>query len=151
MKIRVAYLIDTIASCTAGTEKQLLETIKRLDHERFEPILICLHNSSWLASNRIPCKTVILGYTGFVKPNFPQIILQLRSIMRREGIHILQTFFEDSIFVGFIAASLVRPRPIMVSSRRDIGLGEGTPWYHTLYRMALPIVNLRFERDRYEQ
>ncbi len=40
--MNIAYLIDTIATDTAGTQKQLLETIRRLDGTGMRPLLICL-------------------------------------------------------------------------------------------------------------
>lgn len=144
-KIRVAYLIDTVASAAAGTEAQLLETIRRLDRERFEPLLICLRGSPWLASNGFPCPIEVLDYTGFLKPGFPRVVLRLRSLLRSRGIQVLQTFFEDPIFVAFFAAGFSRTRPVLVSSRRDIGLGDGTPWYHALFKALLPLVNRRFD------
>lgn len=144
-KVRVAYLIDTIQSATAGTERQLIETIKRLDRERFDPIVICLHGSKWLDRNSLPCRSILLDYKGFLSVRFPRVILRLRSALVKEEVSILQTFFVDSIFVGFIVSSFLRPRPMLISSRRDIGLGEGTPWYHALFELVLPLVNKGFD------
>jgi glycosyltransferase involved in cell wall biosynthesis len=144
-KIRVAYLIDTINSAAAGTEKQLIETIKRIDRRRFDPMVICLYGSKWLERNSLPCRSILLGYKGFFSVNFPRVILRLRSALVRERVSILQTFFMDSIFVGFIAASLLASRPVLISSRRDIGLGNSVPWYHALFELVLPFVNKGFD------
>ena len=51
----------------------------------------------------------------------------------------------DSIFVGFIASSLLASRPVLISSRRDIGLGNSVPWYHALFELVLPLVNKGFD------
>ncbi len=144
-KIKVAYLIDTIASSTAGTERQLIETIGRLNRVRFEPLLICLYKSSWMESNSLPCETVTLEYKGFIKPNFTRIIRQLGDVIRQEGVQLLQTFFEDSIFVGLLAASLSGAHPLLLSSRRDVGMGKGRPWYHALFKSMLPLANKGFD------
>jgi len=144
--IKVGYLIDTIEKDTAGTEKQLLEVIRRLDRSIFEPCLICLWESNWMKENgNLPCDTYILGYKGILKSNFTIVINRLSVLLDSIRIEILQTFLEDSIFVGFLGVLRSRFKPALLSSRRDIGLGNARPWYHALYRMARPIVNRGFD------
>lgn len=139
---KIAYLIDTIASDTAGTEKQLLETIRRLDRGRFNPLLVCLRESRWMRENRLPCPCYILGYEGFTKPSFPIVIRRLSRLIDDLEIDIVQTFFEDSIFVGFLGKVFSKSSVRLLSSKRDMGLGKGNqPWYHSLYSVALPFVN----------
>lgn len=143
--IKIAFIIDTIATNTAGTQKQLLETIKRLDRSTFEPQLICLWESPWMAENALPCPVTILGYRGFLKANFPAVVRQLAHQFDRDRIDIAQTFFEDSIFVAWLATEFSSHKPVLLSSRRDIGLGAGNqPWYHSVFRRILPLVNRRF-------
>lgn len=145
MTIRIAFLIDTISTDTAGTQKQLLELIRRLDRSQFDPQLICLWESPWMTANALPCPCTVLGYRGFIKASFPGVIRRLARHMTQQRIDIVQTFFEDSIFVAWMATQLARPRPVLLSSRRDIGLGlENQPWYHSLYGRALPFVNRGF-------
>jgi glycosyltransferase involved in cell wall biosynthesis len=144
--IRVAYLIDTIACDTAGTQKQLLETIARLDRRRFAPFLICLRKSEWMRSHRLPCPCQVLGYGGFLDANFLGVVQKLIRHISDARIDIVQTFFEDSIFVGSLGARLGRRRPVLISSRRDMGLGyRNQPWYHKLYPAALWVVNRFFD------
>jgi len=146
MKIRVGYLIDTVYSVSAGTEKQLVGIIKHLDRARFiEPILICLRESPWMKENILPFQVISLGYQGFFKSNFPAVVHALAEILDRQQIDILQTFFEDSIFVGFLGKLLSRRKPILLSSRRDIGMGSDEAWYHRLFKTVLPLVNIGFE------
>jgi glycosyltransferase involved in cell wall biosynthesis len=145
-RIKIAYLIDTIATGTAGTQKQLLEIIRRLDPAEFEPQLICLWQSPWMTANPLPCPCTVLGYRGFLKPNFPSVVRKLAAKIDADGIDVIQTFFEDSIFVAASGAALARSSPVLLSSRRDIGLGESNqPWYHRLFGLALPAVNRRFQ------
>jgi glycosyltransferase involved in cell wall biosynthesis len=142
--MNIAYLIDTIATDTAGTQKQLLETIRRL-HGDLRPQLICLWESPWMRTHALPCPCTVLDYKGFVKPGFPGVVRRLARLIDQGKIDIVQTFFEDSIFVGVLGATLARRRPVLLSSRRDIGLGKGNqPWYHSLFRTALPYVNRSF-------
>lgn len=146
IKTQVAYLIDTISCDTAGTQKQLLETVRRLDRDRFDPHIICLHSSPWMEKNELPCPVTVLGYRGFLKPSFPGVTLRLRRLVRQRPVHILQTFFEDSVFVAFLATQgLKRNRCILLSSRRDMGLGGTRPWYHALFALALPWVSRHFD------
>ena len=143
--INVAFVIDTIATDTAGTQRQLLELIRRLDRERFAPSLVCLWESPWMREHPLPCPHVILGYRGFLKGNIFSVLHRLANFYKAEHVHIVQTFFEDSIFIVWLSTLLLRGRPILLSSRRDIGLGKGNqPWYHLLFGKLLPYVNRRF-------
>ena len=144
-RINVAYLIDTISCDTAGTQKQLLETISRLDTKLFSPHLLCLWQSEWMKRNSLPCPYTVLGYKGFLSFSFPSVLFRLRSFVTSKQIHIIQTFFVDSIFVAYFAGALLRPKPLLVSSRRDMGLGEqNQPWYHKIFKLLLPFVNKSF-------
>jgi glycosyltransferase involved in cell wall biosynthesis len=143
--MRIAYFIDTIATDAAGTQKQLLETIKRLDRSEFDPELICLWESPWMTANSLPCRCTVLGYRGFLKANLPSVVRRLAALIDEHGIQLIQTFFEDSIFLAALGAAFAHSSPVLLSSRRDIGLGKGNrPWYHCLFGAALPVVNRRF-------
>lgn len=135
--VRIAYLIDTISSDKAGTEKQLLNLIQRLDEP---PIVICLHESNWLSCNRLPCETFTLGYKGFLYPSFPMVLLKYLRIIQERDIELVQTFFEDSMFVGYLGNVLCRSKHSLIISRRDLGLGSDEPSYHGVYRKVRPFV-----------
>lgn len=135
--VRIAYLIDTISSDKAGTEKQLLNILKRLP---MDALVICLHDSPWLAANRLPCDVVTLGYRGFLTPGFPFVLASYLRLLKERNIDIVQTFFEDSMFVGFLGKVLSRRRHALVVSRRDLGLGSDEPAYHGLFRKIRPHV-----------
>lgn len=143
-RIKIAFLIDTIATNTAGTERQLLEIIRRLDKGLFDPYLVCLRSSRWLETNELPCKIFVLNYHGFIKVSFVAVIKRFLRLLRRKGFDILQTFFEDSIFVGCLGALLSPVAPVLLSCRRDIGLGKDELWYHAIYKAVLPIFSRRF-------
>ncbi len=147
-KIRVAYLIDTISCDTAGTQKQILEIMGRLDKKQFSPFLLCLWESEWLSRNKntVPCPYYNLRYRGFTKPNFHGVIRRLASLINEIQIDIIHTFFEDSIFVGLLGKIVSGRDTVLISSRRDLGLGKGNrPWYHSLYAIALPLINHFFD------
>jgi hypothetical protein len=77
-KCRIAYLIDTIACDTSGTEKQLLETIERIDKEKFSPHLICLYESPWMREHPLSCSCTVLGYKGLLKINLFSVLKKLK-------------------------------------------------------------------------
>ena len=143
-RIRVAYLIDTLDRGTAGTEKQLLRTIEKLDRKKFKPYLVCLWRSSWMDRNQLPCPVKVLGYRGFIKSNISCVFSELKRFVSEEDIRIVHVFFMDSIFVAFFTWRNEKELPILISSRRDIGLGN-EPWYHAAYDLLLPFVNRRFK------
>ncbi|MBK7189436.1 MAG: glycosyltransferase [bacterium] len=141
----IAYIIDTMSCDTAGTQKQLLETIRRLDRDRFVPHLICLWESPWMRSGAIPCPVHVLGYRGFLKRTFPATVRDLGRLLDTLDIHLLHAYFDEAIFVGWMGARLARRRPVLLSSRRDMGLGVANqPWYHRMFPHALRIVNRDF-------
>jgi glycosyltransferase involved in cell wall biosynthesis len=139
-KIHIAYLIDTICSDKAGTEKQLLNIIKHLDQENFDVTLFCLHASPWLFSNKLPCEVINLGYRGFLKPNFPIVLQRYLRLLNEKQFDIVQTFFEDSIFLGFLGKKLSTKKHSLIVSRRDLGLGADEPGYHRFYKKLLPYI-----------
>jgi glycosyltransferase involved in cell wall biosynthesis len=145
-KTKIAFLIDTIETDAAGTQRQLLETIRRLDKSRFCPELVCLRESEWMKNNPLPCDVSIIGFRGFMKPDCLRMCRRFGRLIDSKGFHIVQTFFEDSIFFAYFSSYFAKTRPKYISSRRDIGLGAANrPWYHRIYGGILPLVNRRFD------
>ncbi len=141
----VAYLIDTVACDTAGTQKQLLETIRRLDRRAYEPHLFCLWESPWMRGAALPCPVHVLGYQGFLKPSFPAVIRRLSSQLQAIDARLVHIFFDESIFVGWLAVRRMRQPAKLLSSRRDMGLGvTNQPWYHRLFPRILALINRDF-------
>ena len=139
-KIRIAYLIDTISSDKAGTEKQLLNIIARLDRNLFEVTLVCLYESPWMIRCSLPCEVICLRYKGFLNFGFPIVLRQYISLLKERHFDIVQTFFEDSMFVGYLGRLFCRTHHALIISRRDIGLGNDEPVYHWLYKKIKPFV-----------
>lgn len=144
-KIKIAYLIDTISTNKAGTEKQLLSIVEKLDKDKFETIVICLKKSKWLEHYSSKIKIICLEYRGLLKTNLPHCIANLVSIIKDNDIRILQTFFEDAMLVGYLACRFCDNKPVLIASRRDLGLGASEPWYHKIYRALFPILLQRFD------
>ena len=132
--IKIAYVIDTIVSPTAGTEKQLLMLLRELDRDEFEPTLICLRNSSWMKQQTFPFRVEIINLRSLLSPFFMKAIWRFRRLHRRHKFDIVQTFFVDANMFGTIAARLAGIRRI-ISSRRNIGY-----WHTPLHRLILRIL-----------
>lgn len=130
-RIKIAYLVDTIGTSTAGTEKQLLEIARRINSKEIEIIFICLYQSNWLKQNQLPVRSYSLGYRGILKVNLPIVLVRYLEVIKRENVDIVQTFFNDAIYVGFVA-KLLRSKPILITSRRDMGLTRNEDTFHKL-------------------
>jgi glycosyltransferase involved in cell wall biosynthesis len=142
----IAFLIDTLTCDTAGTQRQLIETIRRLQTPQFTPHLICLSESPWLRTASLPCTVHVLGYKGFIKPGFPAVVERLHDTLETLQVDVVHTFFDEAIIVGWLGTRRLRRQPVLLSSRRDMGLGAGnSPWYHRLFPMALRLINPHYD------
>ena len=139
-KLRIAFLIDTIDSVMGGTEKQILNIIRRIDNNKFEMTVICLYESAWMGTNVLPYEVISMGYQGFLKASFPLVLSRYLRLLRDRKFAVVQTFFEDSMFVGFLGKLLSFTKHALVISRRDLGLGGEEPAYHKLYKMVKPLI-----------
>jgi glycosyltransferase involved in cell wall biosynthesis len=134
--IKIAYIIDTIISPTAGTEKQLLMLLHELDRDEFEPTLICLRNSSWMKQQTFPFRVEILNLRSLLSLSFIRAIWRFRRLHRLHTFDVVQTFFVDANMFGTIAARLSGIKTI-ISSRRNIGY-----WHTPLHRFILRLLKI---------
>jgi glycosyltransferase involved in cell wall biosynthesis len=121
---RIAYFIDTIETAGAGTEKQLLMLLEGLDRRRYDPVLVCLRPSPWLAANDLPCPVEVLDLYSRASFVGPRALAVYRALQRRHGFGLVQTFFVDANIVGTLMAK-VAGVPRVISSRRNIGYWQG--------------------------
>lgn len=142
-RLRVGWMVDTLSCDTAGTERQILGMLERLDRTRFEPTLFALRSSPWLEMNTLPCPTRTFSYRGFLKLSFPAVVASVRRAIDEEACDIVHAFFDESIFVAALALRRSRARPALLASRRDLGLGAEKPWYHAVF----PAIRRRIERS----
>lgn len=118
--IKIAFVIDTIESPTAGTEKQLLMLIKHLDRSRFQPYLCVLRTSAWLENEFRLCQFFVAGVNSFKNITGLKGIFSLSQFLKREKIAIVQTHFRDSSITGILAARLAGVKTI-IGTRRNQG------------------------------
>lgn len=130
-KIKIAFVIDSIASPTAGTEKQLLFLLRHLDRNKFEPYLCCLRSSQWLEKDFDICPLYIVKVKSFKNPVSFFRLWRFARFLRREEVDIVQTHFRDSNIAGIISGKLAGVEKI-ISTRRNIGY-----WHNRLEVLIL--------------
>ena len=119
---RILFLIDELD--VGGTEQQLLELVKRLDRQRYEPVVCCFRPGK--VSKEIEAagiRVITLEKRGKVDPFF---VGRLVRMMRRERIDLLQTYLFTANTWGRLAARLAGV-PIIVTSERNVDMWE--EWY----------------------
>lgn len=128
--IKIAFIIDTIESPTAGTEKQLLMLIKYLDRSRFAPTLFVLHSSPWLENEFVLCPLEVIDFRSYFSLRSYWQFFRFVKILGERKYDCLQTHFIDSNILGVFAAKLAGIQ-LVISSRRDQG------YWHTPEKLFL--------------
>lgn len=118
--IKIAFVIDKIESPTAGTEKQLLQLIKYLDRNRFQPVLCVLENTEWLEKTFKDCPVFVVGIESFKKLDSWFSIYRFSKYLKKENVEVVQTYFFDANIVGVVAGLFAGVRKI-IGSRRNQG------------------------------
>jgi L-malate glycosyltransferase len=144
-KIKIAFVIDKIDYYPGGTEKQLLNSIEKLDRNMFDLSLICLLPSPYFDKAPPACDRFVLNYSGFLSTKVISVIIRFRNLIHSAKFDILQTYFEDSFFLTVAATRFEKKPPVLICCRRDIGLTTKEPWYHFLYRLLRPLVYYFFD------
>ena len=129
--VRLLLLIDSIAG-DAGTEKQAIELIQRIDKTHFEVHLGCLEQSPQLGEFRTVCKTALFPVLSVYRPRGIYQIFRLRRYLKAHRIEILHCFMQKANIVAVLAARGTRVRAV-IASRRDLGYWL-TPFYLRLFR-----------------
>ncbi len=118
--INICYIIDTIETKYAGTEKQLLEIIRLLDRSRINPSLVCLRPSRWLSQNEIGCPVHIVPLGSLLSFDLLRSGRAFADFCRRHNIQVVQTFFRDANIAGVLWAHRAQV-PVIIASRRSVG------------------------------
>jgi len=117
--IRLLFLIDEMQG-EAGTEKQIVNLIRRLPPDKYKLYLACFVVSDWLRSLDLPCRIYDLNAPSFWLASAHTNILRFTQFLRREQIDIIQTFFRAAHLVGSISGFLAGV-PRIITSRRNFG------------------------------
>ncbi len=139
--INIAYVIDTIKTPGAGTEKQLLMLLHGLDRTEFTPFLVCLHTSDWLQSQRFPFDVEVYDVRRSISIGHARAVSRFRALCLERKIDVVQTFFVDANKFAIVGTHLARTATT-VASRRNVG--------HSHSRLNLAALRfLRRWTDRY--
>jgi glycosyltransferase involved in cell wall biosynthesis len=116
MRVGVLYLIDRLA--VGGTEGQLRELVQGLDRERFQPHVGTLRASD-TGENFPDVPRLSLQFKALPHPTTFRCLWQLSAYVRRNGIRIVQTFFQDPTALAALSRPLLPA--LLIGSFRDLG------------------------------
>jgi len=132
----IAFFIDELR--LGGTEKQLVEMVRRLNPRRFSPMLFLLRGElpSWAGD--IPCPWQNLRVSSLGSARAVAALVRAARILARSRVRIVQTVFFDATVFGVIAARIARVQRV-VCLHRDMGFWY-TPrlvfWLRRIARLA---------------
>jgi L-malate glycosyltransferase len=130
-RIKIAFVIDTITEWEGGTERQLHALIHMLDRTRFQPELCFLLPTGELPPETLPCRTQwICRDKTDQRSSIVVRLFRLTRMLRQMRPQIVQTFFNEGIFLGILAARLSGV-PRVVGSARNAG-----HWKKARHRIA---------------
>ena len=138
---KIAFVIDAIATPSAGTEKQLLAVMNGLDKDRFEAHLVCLRDSEWLQSNPPPFPVKVLSAPGLLRLATVPAARRFTAYLRKQNFDLIHAHYFDSVVLTAVASLVVR-KPRLLTSRRGFITSEKPQ------RAKQKI--LRLVRDRYD-
>jgi glycosyltransferase involved in cell wall biosynthesis len=102
---------------TGGAETMLTKLIEVMDRDRFRQTVVVLQDKGTLGPRieRAGARVIPLNMTGPL--DLPKAILRLRSILRKQRPHIVQTWLYHADFVGTLAAQLAGVSPVLWNIR----------------------------------
>lgn len=134
-KIAVALLSDTVG-LDAGTERQVIETAKRLDKNCFDVHVVCLEDSPQLRSVASICHTAVFPTSSLNSPQGLQQVLAFRKYATQHRLRILHGYMnKTSLFAVLSALGTDR---IAITSRLNTGY-----WYTSSLKRMFRAMNLR--------
>jgi L-malate glycosyltransferase len=134
-RIGVCLLSDTVG-LDAGTERQVVETAKRLDKDRFDVHVCCLEDSPQLRSLEgvshigVFPTTSANSWNGLLQAN------HFRQYLRRHRIQIVHAYMNKT--AAFAVMSSLGSNRIVITSRLNTGY-----WYTPALRRMFRVLNLR--------
>jgi L-malate glycosyltransferase len=134
-KIAVALLSDTVG-LDAGTERQVIETAKRLDKYRFDVHVVCLKDSPQLREVSSICRTAVFPVSSLNSLQGIRQVVAFRKYAAEYHLQILHGYMnKTSLFAVLSALGTDR---IAITSRLNTGY-----WYTPSLRRMFRVMNLR--------
>lgn len=120
--IRILFLIDKLG--IGGTERQLVELVKRIDRDKFELYLGCLAGDESGIQEHFPecvkVQSIILKVRSTYSLAALVAVCRLIRLIRSESIDIVQCYFLKAKLLGCLAGKLAGAKT--VSCQRDLGM-----------------------------
>ncbi len=143
----VLYLIDRFVGPYSGAESALVKLVRLLPREKFRCSLVIFGVNPALDLSKIfACPVYCFNLRRTYDWNALKTAWKLSSLIRREHVSIVHSFFETSDLWGGMIAKL-SGCPILVSSRRDMGI-QREKKHDTAYKytrkftdLVLPVSN----------
>jgi len=121
-RIPILYVIQTLKGF-GGTEKHLCELVKRLDKNRYEPIVCCFESGKGKMVQelrKIGIETIVLPIKKIYGFGTLRYGFRLRNFIKQKQIKIVQSFHVNAdLYIPLVAK--LSGIPVVVSSRRDLG------------------------------
>jgi glycosyltransferase involved in cell wall biosynthesis len=117
-KIKILFLIDRLL--LGGTENQLILLTESLPRDKYELIIGVLYKTNVQSSMQGKTPIVDFNWRGMPYIKNISLLLRLRRYLDEEKFDILQTHFIESTIYGAWAARLCRPRPYLITTRRNL-------------------------------
>ncbi len=133
--IRVCLLSDTVG-LDAGTERQVVETARRLRKDRFDVHVVCLEDSPQLRSLAGVCNIAVFptqsvnSWSGIVQ------VRRFRHYLRQHRIQIAHAYMNKTATFAVLAS--LGSRRLVITSRLNTGY-----WYTPSLRNLFRLLNLR--------
>lgn len=134
----VCLLCDTVG-LDAGTERQVIETAKRLDRNSFDVHVCCLEPSPQLSALEGQCRTGVFPATSVNSWNGMRQALQLRRYLDLHHIRIVHAYMNKTAIFA-VLSSMASDR-IVITSRLNTGY-----WYTPAWRAFFHVLNLGTNR-----
>jgi len=117
-KIKILFLIDRLLP--GGTEKQLLFITENLPRASFEPVIGVLQKTEFQKGLKLTTPIIDFGWHGLPIIKTFSLTWKLRKYIKRERLDIVQTHLNEAGIYGGFALRLIRNRPYLVGTRRDL-------------------------------
>jgi len=134
-RIRVCLLSDTVG-LDAGTERQVVETARRLDHDRFDVHVCCLEDSPQLQSLRGICHIAVFATFSANSWSGVAQAMRFRRYLREHRVEIVHAYMNKT--AAFAVMSCIGSSRIVITSRLNTGY-----WYTPHLRRMFRMLNLR--------
>jgi glycosyltransferase involved in cell wall biosynthesis len=114
---KILYMIGQLK--IGGAERQLLELAKRIDRDRFEPLICCTAMGGELVKDAEDAGIPVFVLVRHGKFDLRRV-LQLARMLRKEKIDITHSFTHDANMYNVLASALA-PGKIVICSERSSG------------------------------